>query len=443
MLSETTTVNESSSSESATGGSTMHPLMAISEHSSIVGMPGSIKEWLRSLPPVSPASRFPLPADVGAAMTPETCGQPPSNAFASYDPVGSIWRTSQASLFETFDDSGEWYALVEGEGIDGNPGLIWTSLPTSDEYCQTWPKAGMMLDGDVFRQPSWERPMGETGSGLWPTPAASEARQGLQIRREGKSGSQVSLTTAAQMWRTPSAGDGDHGGPNSHDSGGAPHLSAQAALFPTPTSGGHTQNQSIGGPVRPTLIGMARHGTWPTPKARDYKAPSEAGMRRKSPNLPDIISDVVSNWPTPQARDGDQRGAQAKRYHDPARSNDLPDAVASTPQELPTPTANRRSGLQSHGINVVQGQLNPEFVEWLMWWPRGWTSLDPLQSDHIQAWRDGPNVPEWDGVPRVASGIPHRASRLRATGNGQSGLCPSTAVLFFTQHIDDNSGILP
>jgi hypothetical protein len=28
-------------------------------------------------------------------------------------------------------------------------------------------------------------------------------------------------------WRTPSAGDGDHGGPNSRDSSGALHLTAQ------------------------------------------------------------------------------------------------------------------------------------------------------------------------------------------------------------------------
>lgn len=42
---------------------------------------------------------------------------------------------------------------------------------------------------------------------LWPTPCASEARQGLQIRREGKKGSQQSLTTAVKLWPTPAAQD--------------------------------------------------------------------------------------------------------------------------------------------------------------------------------------------------------------------------------------------
>jgi hypothetical protein len=43
---------------------------------------------------------------------------------------------------------------------------------------------------------------------------------------------------------------------------------------------------------------------------------------------------------------------------------------------LPTPTASRRDGLQSHGVNVVSGSLNPQWVEWLMGFPDGWTALD-------------------------------------------------------------------
>jgi hypothetical protein len=43
---------------------------------------------------------------------------------------------------------------------------------------------------------------------------------------------------------------------------------------------------------------------------------------------------------------------------------------------LPTPTANRWDGLQSHGVNVVTGSLNPAWVEALMGYPIGWTELD-------------------------------------------------------------------
>jgi hypothetical protein len=39
----------------------------------------------------------------------------------------------------------------------------------------------------------------------------------------------------------------------------------------------------------------------------------------------------------------------------------------------PTPTASRWSGLQSHGANAILGPLNPEWIEWLMGYPAGWT----------------------------------------------------------------------
>jgi DNA (cytosine-5)-methyltransferase 1 len=42
-----------------------------------------------------------------------------------------------------------------------------------------------------------------TGNKMWPTPVHSEARQGLQIRREGKKGTQTSLSTAVLTWPTP------------------------------------------------------------------------------------------------------------------------------------------------------------------------------------------------------------------------------------------------
>ena len=44
---------------------------------------------------------------------------------------------------------------------------------------------------------------------------------------------------------------------------------------------------------------------------------------------------------------------------------------------MPTLTANRWSGLQSHGENAVLGPLNPEWCEWYMGFPIGWTELPP------------------------------------------------------------------
>jgi hypothetical protein len=33
------------------------------------------------------------------------------------------------------------------------------------------------------------------------------------------------------------------------------------------------------------------------------------------------------------------------------------------------------------------GQLNPEWVEWLMGWPIGWTELKPLEMDKFREWQ--------------------------------------------------------
>lgn len=35
------------------------------------------------------------------------------------------------------------------------------------------------------------------------------------------------------------------------------------------------------------------------------------------------------------------------------------------------------------------GRANPEFVEWLMAWPMGWTALKPLETDRLRTWLQG------------------------------------------------------
>ena len=32
------------------------------------------------------------------------------------------------------------------------------------------------------------------------------------------------------------------------------------------------------------------------------------------------------------------------------------------------------------------GHLNPEWLEWFMGWPMGWTGLEPLEMDKYQEW---------------------------------------------------------
>lgn len=89
------------------------------------------------------------------------------------------------------------------------------------------------------------------------------------------------------------------------------------------------------------------------------------------------------------------------------------------------------------------GQLNPDWTEWLMDWPIGWTDLRPMPQETFGDWRDRVSAGMWNGqdpaelprdddgyIPRLTEDRTHRADRLKAIGNGQVPLC-----VFFMTHV--------
>lgn len=59
-------------------------------------------------------------------------------------------------------------------------------------------------------------------------------------------------------------------------------------------------------------------------------------------------------------------------------------SLAGTPS-LPARFRNIAAASSSHASATV---LNPEWVEWLMGWPLGWTSvLQPLATDRFREWQ--------------------------------------------------------
>lgn len=129
----------------------------------------------------------------------------------------------------------------------------------------------------------------------------------------------------------------------------------------------------------PTLerpISVTEYGLLPTPKASDsirMDCPSE--RRRRSP----CLESVVKTYPTPQASDYRNRG------------------------HLGMPVIQRRVMKKkqiclSMSVSDTSGALNPDWVEWLMGWPIGWTDLKPLAMDRFQSWKNAHLTPSHKAV---------------------------------------------
>ena len=150
-------------------------------------------------------------------------------------------------------------------------------------------------------------------------------------------------------WQTPVADDSVNRLKGKINSRGEPKLSAQV-LLPTPTASSYGNNRggSSGrkGEVRLSLASMASQDSWPTPTVcGNY---NRKGVSKKSG---DGLATAV--W----SKDGKSRMDQ------------LPNRVAY-------------GGDQTR----QKGQLNPEWVEWLMGWPIGWTDLNPSGMVKFQQW---------------------------------------------------------
>ena len=231
---------------------------------------------------------------------------------------------------------------------------------------KTWPKWGMMQDGECWELGTLVRPTNETECGSWRTPAAQEP--GINVERlETKSGEPV-----GSMCR---------------------HYDKQTG--------------------RMAQIGLTQQvmakATWPTPCRRDYKGTNAPeGLTRKDgksrlDQLPNAVAyggtQTQQKWMTPQARDW--KGPSGRAYKGEAK--DLP---SQTQQKWlwPTPTTQPQKGgtkglyggsghqrkmKQAGHHSMLTGQLNPSWVEWLMGWPIGWTDLKPLETDKFR------NVQQW------------------------------------------------
>lgn len=166
--------------------------------------------------------------------------------------------------------------------------------------------------------------------------------------------------------------------------------SAMAATI-TPESAQNTKRF----PNLETVVGQR---TWPTPSANEDAAGTPDGKMQwmlthaAKSGCSTRTKYQKQKWSTPQSRDWKGPSGRSMR----GEENDLPNQVKQS---------------------AATGQLNPDWTEWLMGWPIGWTSLEPITE---LDWRDWSIDPADEGeLPRVETGIQNRIGRLKAIGNGQ------------------------
>jgi hypothetical protein len=206
-----------------------------------------------------PARTSALQAKAPALTEPDqACGPTWRASLARFDPATSSWKTAQRSL-----------------------------LGDSDECSVTWPRSGMTADGQCWELPTLERRIGETDSGLWPTPTTSDGGANHSTDAVTKRGHGINLLGAVQMWPTPMAAD-------SRGSSGRPAPGKQVQLvdavkWPTPTVCGNYNRKGAsptsGDGLATAVLKCA------TPTARDWRSgkASQATMERNSRPLSEQI----------------------------------------------------------------------------------------------------------------------------------------------------------
>lgn len=341
-----------------------------------------------------------------------TSGQIPFALLEKSDPDGYFWKTCQISLLSN----------------------------TLEPFLETYPKAGMMQDGKLYQRQKWELPISEIESGLWPTYSSQGWRNEGSVESINRKIVEGILTPegAKQMiggkhpslWATP----------NTLDS--MPPKSPEA-LYKEATVA--RPGRSLPANLRDQVGNMKLWQTqmWPTPSATDYmpQSPLPETINAQEGNPSPRIANKM--WSTPSTQEIEHphmnitlTGQRITLDGSDSHSMGLADEVKKWPTPRTQMVRNGTGNEERNKCNLeeeVGGQLNPNWVEWLMGWPIGWTNLNDFQ------WNDWWNDKWWETdpatlelpinvlVPRIAKDIPYRIDKLQALGEGQVPLCVAIA----------------
>lgn len=170
-----------------------------------------------------------------------------------------------------------------------------------------------------------------------------------------------------------------------------PGLNAIAARYPTPTV---QDGENCGGPSQLNRHSVALNVLAKFPTPRDSSLCGGTGAFAKLRALADA-GEITE----------EERAAAARSF-----------------QTYDTPTVHGDGGSGRKGNMPAFAQLNPDWVEWLMGWPVGWTDITRDECD----WRDISNDPS--DIHIATTRRDNRPARIKAIGNGQVPLCAAVAA---------------
>ena len=163
---------------------------------------------------------------------------------------------------------------------------------------------------------------------------------------------------------------------------------------------------------------------WPTPCASDHRGPGKNGADRDRLDYAVERGKTKSHlYPTVGTQTmGGCSGSFAKL-------KELEEIGRLTPEERRAMSSHLTGGKDTETANC--GLLNPDWVEWMMGWPLGWTDI--AITSGVFYWLDLSDDPaDWTPplMQRITTRKKHRAHRIETLGNGQVPLCAAVAFVW-------------
>lgn len=196
----------------------------------------------------SPVSQSVVPGKGKAKKMKGGSGRNSAESFAAFGPNGCLSKMYRGCYLLTLEGS-----------------LL--------EYCETFPKAGMMRSGILFRLPVLEHHTSEKECSLWPTPVSQD----------------------------------DNKSPEAH-----------MAMKQRMKGGPRKKITSLN-----VMVKAVEGGTWPTPAARDYRSPNRNGnMADQLPNVVggslnadwvELLMGFPRGWTDLGAKDGKMGSPESSR----------------------------------------------------------------------------------------------------------------------------------